>query len=167
LYLASESLAGGIAASLAWWTPTAKAKAKAVARLVLGIRFAHSLGLIHGCLTTNLIVFDSNHNIQITSFLRDLSGKGIRGFSGERWNPETDIRGFASVLFEIAVGRPASHEASVPADVPLFVSEMIETGHSGAWKRLSSFRDVFKTLKQYNFEIMAVVDYPDVLAFVS
>jgi serine/threonine protein kinase len=63
----SESLTEVIGTSPVRWTPTAKAKA--VAGLVLGLRFAHSLGLIHGHLTTNNIVFELNHRIQITDFL--------------------------------------------------------------------------------------------------
>jgi hypothetical protein len=47
--------------------PTAKAKAKAtaVAGLVLGFRFTHSFELIHSLLTANNILFDS---IRITGF---------------------------------------------------------------------------------------------------
>jgi hypothetical protein len=44
------------------------------------------------------------------------------------WNPETEIRGFISILFEIVVGHPANDEADIPAEVPQFVSEMIKTG---------------------------------------
>jgi hypothetical protein len=134
---------------------------------VLGLRFAHSLGLIYGCLTTNSIVFDLNHRIQIIDFLRDLSGQGIRGFSDEGWNPTTDVRGFVSILFEIVVGGPASDEAAVAADVPEFVSEMIEAGLSGESRRLSSFQDIFETLKQHDFGIVAGVDSAEVLDFVG
>jgi hypothetical protein len=140
----SESLAEVIATSPMWWTPTAKAKA--FPGLLLGLRFAHTRGLIHGYFPTNSIVLDSNHCIEFTSFLRDLSGKGIRGFSSERWNLETDVLGSVSMLFEIVVGRPASADAALPADVPKFVSEGIEAEFSGEWRRLSSFQDVFERL---------------------
>jgi hypothetical protein len=165
LYFESESLSEVIVANPAWWTPTAKAKA--IAGLVLGLRFAHSLGLIHGCLTTNSIVFDLNHRIQITDFLRSLSGRAICGFSTEGWNPETDIRGFVSILFEIIAGCPPSDKAAILADVPLFVSEMIDAGLSGESIRLPSFRDIFETLKWHDFGIMADVDSADVLTFVG
>jgi hypothetical protein len=75
LYSESFSLAQVVEASSAWWTTTAKAKA--VAGLVLGLRFVHSLGLIHGCLTAKAILLNSNHCIQMTDFLRDLSGNGL------------------------------------------------------------------------------------------
>jgi serine/threonine protein kinase len=165
LYSESESLSEVIATSPAWWTPTAKAKA--VAGLVLGLRFAHSFGLIHGCLTTHNIVFDSDHHIQITDFLSNLSKRASCGFSKEGWNPDTDVRVFASLLFEIIVGRPASEEVSVPADVPTFVSDRIEAGRSGKSRRLSSFWDIFETLKRHDFEIVAGVDSADVLSFVG
>jgi hypothetical protein len=165
LYSESESLAEVIAANPMWWTPTTKAKA--VVGLVLGLRFAHSLGLIHGCLTTKHIIFDLNHCIQITAFLSSLSKQGICGFSDEGWNPETDVRGFLSVLFEIVVGCPMSDEASIPADVPIFVSEMIEVGLSGELRRLSSFCRIFETLKQHDFGIVAGVDFAEVLGFVD
>jgi hypothetical protein len=148
-----------------WWTPTAKAKA--VAGLVFGLRFAHSLGLIHGHLTTNSIVFDLDHRIQMTEFLRDLSGKGICGFSGERWNAEMDVRGFVSILFEIVVGHPATDEMDIPTDIPNFVSEMIKIGFSSEWRRLPSFRDIFEILKRHNFEIMSGVDSGEVSIFVE
>jgi hypothetical protein len=163
LYSESVSLAEVIGASPAWWTATAKAKA--VAGLVLGFRFAHSLGLIHGRLTTNNIVFDMNHRIQIIDLLSDLSGNGLSGFSREGWNPETDIRVFMSILFEIVAGCPANDEASVRADIPWFVSEMM--GLSGQSREMTSFCDIFNTLKQHNFAIVSGVDSAEVLAFVD
>jgi serine/threonine protein kinase len=165
LYSEYVSLSEVIAVSPRWWTPTAKAKA--VAGLVLGLRFAHSFGLIHGCLTTKNIVFDSNHQIQITNFLNCLSGREFCGFSVEGWNAATDVRGFVSLLFEIIVGHPANDEMSIPADVPNFVSEMIEAGLSRKSRRLSSFRDVFEILKQHDFGIVAGVDSADVLSFIG
>jgi hypothetical protein len=134
---------------------------------VIGFRFAHRFGLIQGCLTTTNILLDSNHRIEITDFLISLSRRTHYGISGEGWNPETDIRGFVSVLFEIIVGRPVSDETSVPADVLPFVSDMIEAGLSGESRRLSSFWDIFETLKQHNFEIVSGVDSEEVFRFVG
>jgi hypothetical protein len=161
----SESLGMVLKRSPVWWTPTAKAKA--VAGLVLGLRFVHSLGLIHGHLTTNNIVFDLNHQIQITDFLGFLSGNGLSDFSREGWNPEMDIREFVSILSEIIVGFPVEDEANIPADVPKFVCEMIQSGLSGEWIRQFSFLDIFETLKQNNFGIVSGVDTAEVCAFVS
>jgi hypothetical protein len=159
----SQSLFEVFRASPVWWTPTAKA----VAGIVLGLRFTHSLGLVHGHFTTNSIAFDLNYGIQITGFLSGLSGNRICGFSNEGWNPETDIRGFVSILFEIAVGRPAKDEAHRPADLPMFVGEMTETGLSSESRRLTSFRKIFETQKQGDFAIVSGVDLADVLTFVD
>jgi serine/threonine protein kinase len=162
LYSDYGSLAEVLAGSPMWWTPTAKAKA--IAGIVLGLRFAHSLGRIHGHLKANNILFDSDHRIQITDLL---CGQAISGFSGKEWDPQTDIRGFASLLFEIVVGCPASDETNVPDDVPIFVSEMIRAGILSRARRLSSFVQMFQTLKQHDFKIVAGVDSADVLAFVN
>jgi serine/threonine protein kinase len=161
----SEILFEVLAASPVWWTPTAKAKA--IAGIVLGLRFSHSLGLIHGHLTTHNIVFDLNHHIQITDFVSCLSGNGLSGFSREGWNPETDVRGFMSILFEIVVGYPAKDDADMPADVPTFVCEMIKSGLSDERKRWSSFRDIFETLERHDFKIVPGVDSAEVLSFVG
>jgi hypothetical protein len=165
LYSENASLFEVLRANPAWWTPTVKAKA--VAGLVLGLRFVHSFGLIHGFLTTKNIHFDLNHRIEMTNFFRCLSGNDLSGFSRERWNPETDIRGFVSILFEIVVGCPAKDETDIPADVPMFVSEMIKTGLWGEWRILSSFENIFKTLELQAFKIMCGVDLAEVLSFVS
>jgi RIO-like serine/threonine protein kinase len=49
-----------------WWTSTVKTKG--FAGILLGLRFAPSLGLVHGHLTTSKILFDSDHCIQIIDF---------------------------------------------------------------------------------------------------
>jgi hypothetical protein len=53
LYLEGCSLSEVISVNPLWWTSTVKAKA--VAGIVLALRFADSLGLIHGHLTTDTI----------------------------------------------------------------------------------------------------------------
>jgi hypothetical protein len=49
------SLTEVISMNPGWWTATTKAKT--VAGIVLGIRYAHSLGLIHGHLNSRNIFF--------------------------------------------------------------------------------------------------------------
>jgi serine/threonine protein kinase len=66
LYLGGYSLSEVVSIRPVWWTSTVKAQA--VAGIVLGLRFAHSLGLLHGHLTGNNILFDSDHCIQIVDF---------------------------------------------------------------------------------------------------
>jgi hypothetical protein len=78
-----------------------------------------------------------------------------------------DIYGFASILFEIVFGRPVQCELYVPADVPYFISKIIETGLLLSSKRQYSFHDIFEILKQYDFKITDGVDSEEVSTFVS
>jgi serine/threonine protein kinase len=96
-------------------------KAKVIAGIVLGLRFAHSLGLAHGHLTASRIVFDSDYRIQIVDFERILMEAGTKedeeetnlgGFSRSRWTPKTDIQAFASMLFEIIVAQQRAKNLS-------------------------------------------------------
>jgi hypothetical protein len=112
-YSESGSLAEVVAVNPAWWTPTAKAKA--VAGLVPGLRFAHSFGLIHGRLMANHILFDADKRIQITMFLCGLSGQDICGFSAEKWSLEADVRGFTSLFFRDLCWRSCKRRSVHPS----------------------------------------------------
>jgi serine/threonine protein kinase len=141
LYLEGCSLLGAVSVHPMWWTSTLRAKA--VAGIVLGLRFAHSLGLVHGHLTRNNIVFDSDHCIQIVDFNRMIlevdesdsdseseseEGTQLVGFSGKRWTLDKDIQAFASILSELVFGNIPPDEASIPTGIPDFVSTIIRTG---------------------------------------
>jgi hypothetical protein len=78
LHAAGGSLAEGISSNPAWWTPTAKAEA--VVGIVLALRFAHGLGLLHGGLKADNALFDGEWGIQIADF-HVMRRDG--GFSGE------------------------------------------------------------------------------------
>jgi hypothetical protein len=54
LYCWGDSLSEVISVSPEWWTPMAQAKA--IVGFVLGLRFAHSLGLVHGHLTVDNVL---------------------------------------------------------------------------------------------------------------
>jgi serine/threonine protein kinase len=181
-YMEGCSLAEVFSVCPVWWTSTIKAKV--VAGIVLGLEFAHSLGLVHGGLTANNILFDFNHCIQIVDFQpiglefdesegehesegeSESEGKTtLGGFSEQRWTPKTDLYGFASILFEIVVGRPAHGEVSIPRNIPAFVSQIIE---AGLWSgRQYSFHDILEILKKNNFEIEDGIDSAEVFAFIS
>jgi serine/threonine protein kinase len=156
-----------------WWTPTVKAKA--VAGIVLGLRFAHSFGLVHSHLTGNSILFDSDHCIQIVDFNPiDLeSGEHeseewiqLGGFSGKWWTPEWDIQAFASILFELVVGSRPQGEASILRSIPDFVSRMIDPGLDLTSETRYSFNAILEILKQNNFPIEDGVDSAEISAFV-
>jgi hypothetical protein len=139
LYSEGSSLSEVISENPIWWTATVKAKA--VAGIVLALRFAHSLGLIHGHLNSTNIRFDMDHRIQITDFCRigrqvGENEKNEDVLSGEKWSPDQDICGFGLILFEIIVGHPmmlsgiTSSSITLPGDVPEFVSELIDVRQS-------------------------------------
>jgi hypothetical protein len=101
LYFEGCSLLEVVSVNPVWWASTVKAKT--FAGIVLGLRFAHSLGLVHGHLTGSNILFDFNHCIQIVDFdavflkvreieMENEEGAQLVGFSGERWTWEKDLR---------------------------------------------------------------------------
>jgi serine/threonine protein kinase len=157
-----------------WFASTVKAKA--VAGIVLALRFAHSLGLVHCHLTSHNILFDSDHCIQIVDFKSMIFDVGktenqertqLGGFSGERWTPKRDIQAFASILFELVFGHPPQGEASIPTGIPEFVSKIIKSGLSPLSGTRYSFHTILEILKQNHFEILDGVDSAEVSAFVN
>jgi hypothetical protein len=174
LYSEACSLLEVVSVNPIWWTSTVKAKV--IAGIVLGLQFAHSLGLVHGHLTASNILFDENHDIQMVDFqpillevgeMESEDGTQRTGVSGERWTPKMDVHAFALILFEIVVGRPANGEASIPRGIPDFVSMIIESGLSAICGRHYSFNAILEILKQNDFQIEDGVDSAEVSAFVS
>jgi serine/threonine protein kinase len=162
-----------VSTSPLWWSPTAKAKA--IAGLVLGLCFAHSFGLLHGHLTGNTVFFNENRVIQITDF--GLNGFGefegqdgiemdIGGFSGDRWTPTVDIRGFTRILSEILIGASAEQGCG-SSGIPSFVFEIMENGESADLKAVQSLSDILKMLKLHNFQIIEGVDVEEVSNFMN
>jgi hypothetical protein len=174
MYLEGCSLTEVVSVHPMWWTSTVKAKA--IAGIVLGLRFAHSLGLVHGHLTMNNILFDSDHCIEIVDFNPVLlefgeseseEGTQLGGFSGTGWTSDKDIQAFASILFELVFGGPSRGEVSIPTAIPDFVSKIIESGLSLTSRRSCSFNTILDILKQNDFKIEDGVDSAEVSAFVS
>jgi serine/threonine protein kinase len=158
------------------WTSTVKAKA--VAGIVLGLRFAHSLGMVHGHLTARNILFDCDHCIQIIDFKPIVWGVGeseikieseseSKGKAREGWTPERDIQAFASIFFEIVFGHHPQGEELIPTGIPYFVWSLIESGLFPISGRSSSFNTILDILKQNKFAIQEDVDSEEVSAFVS
>jgi serine/threonine protein kinase len=174
MYLDGCSLLEVVSVNPMWWTSTVKAKA--VAGIVLGLRFAHSLGLVHGHLTGNNILFDSDHCIQIVDFNpigleigenESEEGTQLVGFSREGLTLESDIQAFASILFELVFGHPPQGETSIPTGIPDFVSIIIKSGLSARSRTRYSFNTIWEILKQNEFKIEDGVDSAEVSAFVS
>jgi serine/threonine protein kinase len=172
-YSVGNSLSEVISTSPEWWTPTAKVKA--IVGIVLGLRFAHSVGLLHGHLTGDNVIFNDYGLIQICDFcVKSLSEVGdnseamaeVGGFSGEDWRPAADVRAFAELLSRIVIGDSAE-ERGRNVSVPAFVLEMIERGMSLDSNATLSFVDIFETLKDKYFGILEDVDLTEVSNFVS
>jgi hypothetical protein len=163
LHCEGDLLSEVISVNPVWLTPTAKAKA--IVGLVLGLRFWHSLGLMHGHLASNNVRFGSDHRIEINA------NDGIRLHGGvwdEGWTPKADLCGFSWIFYAIIVGHSVrtSTEVTFSRDVPTFVSEIITMGLSLKSDRQSSFHDIFHTLKKHNFEILSGINSAEVSAFV-
>jgi hypothetical protein len=163
LYAAGGSLAEVLSDAPPWWTPTAKAKA--IAGIVLGLQFAHSLGLLHGRLKASNVLFDADRRIQIADFspIRLQTGE-VEPFSGEGWSPAADVCAFTSLLSEIVVGRPGAQPGAVPP-IPACVSAIIEDGRSPSPTTMRSFADILQSLQVDGFAILAGVDSAEVCAF--
>jgi hypothetical protein len=158
LYFEGTSLSEVVSVNPVWWTSTVKAKV--VVGIVLGLRFAHSLGLFHGRLSARSILFDLNHYIQIVNFDPTVLEAVERRL-------EKDIQAFALILFEIVVGGSPTGVESIPWYIPDFVAEIIKLGLYRTSDKRYSFDDIFGILKQNNFRIHNDVDSEEVSAFVS
>jgi serine/threonine protein kinase len=67
-HIEGSSVSKVVLRSPEWWTATAKAKAKAIVGVLLGLRFAHRLGLVHGHMTTENVFVTGEGKIQISDF---------------------------------------------------------------------------------------------------
>jgi serine/threonine protein kinase len=159
-YASGVSLADVLSAPASWWTATAKAKV--VVGIALALRFAHGLGLLHGAVKAENILFDADRGIQIADFsaIRLESG-AVDPFSGANWSPSADVCAFTSLLSEIAVGGAAIRSIGGVdrRPIPEFVWRIIEEGQS--------FVDIVDRLKANRFEILGGVDSEEVSAFVA
>jgi hypothetical protein len=174
LYTEGCSLLEVVSVTPIWWTSAVKAKE--IAGIVLALRFAHSLGLIHGHLTGNNILFDSDHCIQIVDFnpivldvdeVESEDGTQFIGFSGKGWTPERDIHAFVSIFSEPVFGSPLQGEVSIPTGIPDFVSMIIKSGLSSLSGKSYSFNTILAILGGNNFEIEDGVDSAEVSRVVS
>jgi serine/threonine protein kinase len=187
LYCSNGSLKEVIADPPSWWTPTAKSKA--IAGIVLGMRFAHSFDCVHGSLKPSNILFDNNRNAQIVDFcsnrLRNHVEVGGRRESGhEEETRESDVFSFSLILFEILVGRRVvarvircgeveicfvddGERAVIPSSIPSSIRELIERGWSADWSVRPSFDYIYKVLKDNDFDTVEGNEVNEVLRFVS
>jgi hypothetical protein len=135
LYFEGSSLSEVISVNPVEWTSTVKAKM--VAGIVLGLRFAHSLELFHGHLSARSTLFDLDQCTQIVNFdpiVLEIvesesdpeGGMQLGGISEEGWRLERDIQAFALILFNFFIGRSATGVASIPTSILNFVAEIVK-----------------------------------------
>jgi hypothetical protein len=60
----------------------------------------------------------------------------------------------------------SNRQTILPADIPMFVSQLIETRQSRRLGMVRSFNDIFDILKKNDFKVLSGVDSADVLTFV-
>jgi hypothetical protein len=171
--LSSNSLLEVVSSSPEWWTPTAKAKV--IVGVVMGLRFVHSFGLLHGNLTMNNIRLGEEGVIEITDFFMksfedeesdECCTEYLENLSGEGLRPNADVRAVGRILWEIAVGR-SSDQCELNRSFPSFVLELIEEGQSTDLRPTKSFADIFETLEENDFRIVQGVDVMEVSKFVN
>jgi serine/threonine protein kinase len=172
-HIGSGSLSKIVITSPEWWTPTAKAKA--VVGLLLGLRFVHSFGLLHGHLTGDNVYFTEEGMIQISDFsLHNLfNQEGDRlaetdfdDFLVDNFRPEADIHAFTRIFSEIVFGASCQRGGHA-GEIPSFVSEIIKRGQCTNLKAVASCKTILNILKQNDFKIIEGVDSCEVSKFVS
>jgi hypothetical protein len=105
------------------------------------------------------------------SSIRVISGES-GGFSGDEWNPDSDIIGFGQILCEI-VGANCmdpnfgDSDSKQSDEIPTFVLSIIRDCLSDKSRQKPSFIFIYMILKQHGFEILSDVDMKEVLGFVK
>jgi serine/threonine protein kinase len=174
-----------------WWTSTTKSKA--IAGIALGMKSAHRLGLTHGSLNPNNIVFDEDHCVHIIDFcsndfqskMKVQEGMGVVRREEERQNAKrADVFSFTSLMFNILIGddvvsRSLPYEENenqimhtgdlprIPEFIPTFVEELIENGWSLDRSMRYSFKHLIEMMKENEFKFAAGVDSCEVFEFVN
>jgi serine/threonine protein kinase len=191
LYYRSGSLEDVTMNNPVWWTPTTKAKT--IAGIALGMRYAHRHGIVHGSLKPNNILFDEDHCVHIVDFCSShfrSAPKDMNGMSehhdAERveYAKESDVFSFTSIiLYILADHSTLSHSlpfdedenqrtntaefGMIPAFVPKFVQELIANGWSEDRFLRYSFEKIIEIMKENNFLFTEAVDVWDTLEFVN
>jgi hypothetical protein len=183
MYCRNGSLKQVLANPPSWWTPTAKSKA--IAGIVLGMRFAHSLGCAHERLKPSNILFDENEHVQIVDFCSNhIQGRARKEADDELEALMMDVVAFCSILFEILVGRSVvaqicsynefrielvdnGEQVVIPSLIPSFLGFLF-AGKGFALRSVKpSFEYIYHVLKKNSFDIVEGNDVNEVLRFVS
>jgi hypothetical protein len=156
---AHESLASIVKDPPVWWTATAKAKA--VAGIVIGMRFLHRNGICHGSLNDRTILFDFDHSVKIAGLNAGMIvNASVAGEFVVNREEETqflsDIRDIARIIGTI-----------IGDDSPAFVEHLIDSAQSWSPGDRPTFDSMFEVLEDHDFELAAGVDCASVIDFVD
>jgi serine/threonine protein kinase len=191
VYYSSGSLKDVLDNSPMWWTATMKAKT--IAGIALAMKSAHDLGIVHGSLKPNNILFDEAHYVHVVDFgvssYQGGSGQDepyriYEGSEEEEDGTSIDIFSFAKILFGILAHRDAvSHSIlfdeeenqimnegqlpTIPPFLPIWVQELISNAWSENASPRYSFEEIIDRIKKNEFKFMEGVDVDEVLEFVN
>jgi hypothetical protein len=187
LYCRFGSLKEVLANPPSWWTPTAKSKA--IAGIVVGMRFAHSLGCAHGSLKPSNMLINENKHAEIVDFCSNrLQGRVMKDDEDDDEEEAEallmDVVAFCSILCEILVGHslvaricPYSkftielvdhgEHVVIPSLIPSFMRFLFATRGFTPESVRDAFRDIYEALKENDFNVVEGNDVNEVLRFVS
>jgi serine/threonine protein kinase len=170
---------------------TATEKAKIVTGIVLGMRFIHSCGFVHGCLkASNVIINDSGHPL-----IHGLPALCLRGdqsvwvseprqsdydapevLAGDPPTTASDVCSFGSLLSEILIGSavPSSefgygmHDTyKIPLECGSLMQDLIRQCWSIDPKSRPTFNDIFSEFQSARFDIHPGADSSSVREYVK
>jgi serine/threonine protein kinase len=164
----------------AWWTPTAKLIT--IAGIVLGMRYLHRLGFVHGNLKSSNILFDDDHVVQISDFGSSRLVSLGKSVDDEITNA-IDVFAFGIIFAEILICR-AIVARSVSLDgvelvfadtgEPVFLAGLLSDSYRFVKSCLSpvpqerfSFDVILEWLRREAWQIIDGVDAAEVFGFVS
>jgi serine/threonine protein kinase len=172
LYYRCGSLKDVLDKNPVWWTPTVKAKT--IAGIALGMKSAHELGIVHGSLTLNNILFDEDHCVHIVDFCSSrFRSKPTQmsctdadnGDVGVENAKRLDMFAFTSIMLNILVDRRRNKGKSPM--IPRFVSDLITNGRSQHRYERYSFENVTEAMKENIYMFREGVDVCETLEFVN
>jgi serine/threonine protein kinase len=171
--------------------------AKMLCGIVLGMRFAHSRGVIHGNLKPSNILLDSSWRVRIGDFgvrpmaeerplrrqIETIQYRAPEFFDDGEYTKMMDVYSFGLILYEVLVGRQAfpraqtvdamtkcvvqGVRAKIPRSIPHDVRKLMKRCWSQTPDKRPTFQEIHRDLKAMQFRIVADVKSAKVIRFVA